>query len=93
MAQIKCSSCGEWNERKDEFCSNCGERLDVKKARKIRLKKEGKLPIKLEPSPLFEIKPEFPWWRKAILYIVRPIYWTFFSIISAILYLIAWIAA
>lgn len=93
MAEIKCSSCGAWNEKNVEFCASCGSRLDTRKARFIRLKKEGKLPTKLEPSPLFEIKPEFPWWRKAILYVVRPIYWTFFTLISGLIYLIAWIAA
>ena len=93
MAQIKCPSCGAWNDKGTEFCTSCGEQLDARKARLIRLKKEGKLPVKLEPSPMFEIKPEYPWWRKTILYIVRPIYWTFFSIISGIMYLIAWIAA
>jgi hypothetical protein len=93
MAQIKCTSCGAWNDKGAEFCTNCDARLDVRKARMIRLKKEGKLPKKLEPSPMFEIKPEFPWWRKTILYIVRPIYWTFFTIVSGIMYLIAWIAA
>jgi uncharacterized membrane protein YvbJ len=93
MAQIKCPSCGTWSNKGTEFCPSCGERLDARKARLIRLKKEGKLPVKLEPSPMFEIKPEYPWWRKAILYIARPIYWTFFSIVSAIMYLIAWIAA
>lgn len=93
MGQKRCSNCGTWNENEAEKCLECGELLDRKKARIIRLKKEGKLPLKIEPSPLFEIRPEFPWWRKLILYIVRPIYWTFFTIASFILYLIAWIAA
>lgn len=93
MAQIRCSNCGTWNDKGKEFCHSCDARLDVRKERFIRLKREGKLPVKLEHSPLFEIKPEFPWWRKTILYIVRPIYWTFFTIVSGIMYLIAWVAA
>lgn len=92
MAQKKCPSCGEWNENQAKKCIKCNELLDRKEARVIRLRKEGRLPINIEPSPLFEIKSEFPWWRKLILYIIRPIYWTFFIIIGGILYIVAWVA-
>ena len=93
MSQIKCNACGTWNKQNIENCSECGEMLDRKKANFIRLAKEGKLPKKLKPSPLFEIKANDPWWKKTILYIVRPIYWTFFGIVSFLLYLVAWVAA
>jgi hypothetical protein len=92
MAQKKCPSCVAWNEANAEKCVHCGELIDRKKADYVRLKKAGKLPIKLEPSPLFEIKEHYPWYLKLLLYIVRPIYWTFFGIISFILYLVAWVA-
>lgn len=90
--QIKCSSCGKWNEKGSEHCLHCGELLDRKKADYIRLKKQGKLPKKLKHSPLFEIKETYPWWLKLIIYIVKPIYWTFFGIASVLLYIIAWLA-
>lgn len=93
MAQKKCSSCESWNQQDAKKCSNCGELIDRKKARFERLKKEGKLPKKMEPGPLFEVKSHYPWWKKTLFYVIRPIYWTFFFIVSFILYLIAWVAA
>ena len=92
MAQKKCPSCGAWNEESAEKCSNCGEYIDRKKSDFVRLKKSGKLPLKIEPSPLFEIKAHYPWYLKLVLYIVKPIYWTFFGIISVVLYIVAWVA-
>ena len=93
MAQKICPSCGAWNKQDAEKCSSCGELIDRKKARFEKLKREGKLPLRIEPGPLFEVKPHYPWWKKVIYYIFRPIYWTFFSIVSFILYLVAWVAA
>lgn len=93
MSQQKCPSCGEWNEFGVEKCTFCGEFMDRKKAFIIKQKKEGKSIKKIEPGPLFEIKADYPWWKKGILYIIRPIFWTFFSIISFFIYIIAWIAA
>lgn len=93
MSQKKCPSCGAWNDGSAEKCSSCGELMDRKKAFIIKQKKEGKFVKKIEPGPMFEIKDSYPWWKKGVLYIVRPIFWTFFSIISGIMYLIAWLAA
>ncbi|MCC5923048.1 MAG: hypothetical protein JJT77_04605 [Crocinitomicaceae bacterium] len=93
MNQKRCSACGAWNHRDNTHCSECGEMLDRRKARIEKLKKEGRLPVVLKETPLLEIKPHYPWYLKLLIYIVKPIYWTFFFIASGIMYLIAWIAA
>jgi hypothetical protein len=93
MGQKKCPSCGKWNDGTKEECAFCGAMLDHKKEVEKKLRLQGRLPKKIEPSPLFEIKPEYPWWRKTILYIVAPIYWTFFGIVSFFVWLVVWAAA
>lgn len=93
MGQKKCPSCGTWNEADAEKCVNCGELIDRKKADYVRLKKQGKLPLEIKTSPIFDIKPHYPWYLKAVLYVIRPIYWTFVAIISVILYFVVWAAS
>jgi|GEM_PF-4773919 len=93
MGQKKCVECGCWNEGAVDTCSSCGQLLDTNKKEQVRLKKLGKLPLKIKESQLFEIKPEYPLWRKTILYILRPIYWTFMVIASFFIWLTVWISA
>jgi hypothetical protein len=93
MAQKKCPSCQQWNNHSNPECAHCGALLDYHQESIRKQKQQGKFVKKLEPSPLFEIKPEYPWWRKTILYIVAPIYWTFFGIISFFIWLVVWASA
>lgn len=93
MSQKRCSSCGYWNDGSVESCVSCGELLDANKKEQVRLKKLGKLPVHVEESALFEIKAEYPLWRKVILYIVRPIYWLFMIIAGFFVWLAVWASA
>ncbi len=93
MAQKKCSSCGTWNDASSTECAACGELLDLREKEQVRLKKLGKFPVHVEESALFEIKPEYPLWRKIILYIVRPIYWFFMIIAGFFVWLAVWASA
>jgi len=93
MAQKKCSSCGKWNDKLSPTCGLCGELLDLQKKEQVRLKKLGRLPVKQEESALFEIKQEYPLWRKIILSILRPIYILFMIIAGFFVWLAAWVSA
>ncbi|MDG0974337.1 MAG: hypothetical protein P8O07_09305 [Crocinitomicaceae bacterium] len=93
MIKKKCSSCGTWNDGSSSTCSACDELLDLRKKEYERLKKLGKLPIEAKEHILFEIKPEYPVWRKTVLYIIRPVYWLFVIVSGFFLWLAAWVSA
>lgn len=93
MSQKRCSSCGFWNDGSLELCVSCGEMLDFREQEQVRFKKSGKLPVHVEESGMFEIKPEYPMWRKVILYIVRPFYWLFMIIAGFFVWLAVWASA
>lgn len=93
MQEKKCPSCSQWNKGELTVCQFCGKSLDKNELIFQDRKSKGLIPEKVPESEFFEIKPEYPWWRKAILYIVRPIFWAFFGIISAITWFVAWASA
>lgn len=93
MQEKKCPTCGKWNPGSLTNCSSCGGLLDKNELLFEARKKKGLIKEREPEGELFEIKPEYPWWRKGILYFIRPVYWIFFYIISGFVWLIAWVSA
>jgi hypothetical protein len=93
MQEKKCPSCGEWNKGELSICAYCGKSLDKNELLYQDRKRKGLIRPKVVEGEIFEIKAEYPWWKKALLYFIRPIYWTFFYIVSAIVWLVATVSA
>jgi len=56
-------------------------------------KRQGLIPSFPETRPFMEIKDSYPWPIKVILQIVRPVYFTFMFVISALLWFVVWASA
>lgn len=90
-----CPTCKTWNVYKpeDKNCLNCGSLLDKNEIIYEEKKRKGLIPPFPKPKPFLEIKESYPLILKIVLYIIRPVYFTFMFIISAILWFVVWAAA
>lgn len=91
----RCPNCQSWGTflETEKNCHNCGSLLDKNEIIFEDKKRKGLIPKFPQPRPFLEIKPSYPIILKIILHIIRPIYFTFMFIISAILWLVVWAAA
>lgn len=90
---MHCGAWSEWNRKPDDRCTFCGELLDPDALRlsEARQKWEQKQEKQLSFS-LIEIHPHDSAFTRFWKRIVQAFQITFFSILSFILWLIAWLA-
>ncbi len=90
-----CPNCKTWSSYsvEERNCVNCGSLLDKNEIIFEEKKRKGLIPAFPKPRPFLEIKDSYPFLFRVVLHIVRPIYFTFMFIISAILWLVVWAAA
>lgn len=93
--QKRCPNCKAWNtySQDDKKCVDCGSLLDKNEIIYQDKKRKGLIPEFPKPRPFLEIKASYPLILRIILHIIRPIYFTFMFIISAILWFVVWAAA
>jgi uncharacterized membrane protein YvbJ len=90
-----CPNCGKWDfyAETDKICKNCGSLMDKNKIIYEDRKKKGLIPKFKKPKPFLQIKAHHPWYYKALLYVIKPIIYVFFLIVSIITYIIVWLTA
>lgn len=90
-----CPNCQTWSTyvSDEKNCPNCGSLLDKNEIIFEEKKKQGLIPPFPKPKPFMEIKESYPFLLKLVLHVIRPVYFTFMFIISAILWFVVWAAA
>jgi hypothetical protein len=90
-----CPNCKTWSSysSEDKNCKNCGSLLDKNEIIYQEKKSKGLIPPFPQPKPFLEIKDSYPWYLKAILHFIKPIYFVFMFVVSAILWFVVWAAA
>jgi len=90
-----CPACKNWGIYKidEKYCNYCSTLLDKNEIVFEEKKRKGLIPHFPKQKPFMEIKPGYPWLIRVIMHIIRPIYFVFMFVISAILWLVVWAAA
>ena len=91
----RCPNCQHWASYNidEKHCKNCDSLLDKNEIIFKEKERKGLIPKFPEPRPFLEIKTSYPLVLRLLLYIIRPIYFTFMFVISAILWLVIWASA
>jgi hypothetical protein len=95
ISEKLCPNCKIWSSYslEERQCKNCGSLLDKNEIIYQEKKRNGLIPPFPKTRPFLEIKDSYPLVLRLILQILRPIYFTFMFIISAILWFVVWAAA
>ena len=95
LTEKLCPNCKTWNRyhNDNKNCVHCCSLLDKNEIIYEDKKRKGLIPPFPQPRPFLEIKDSYPWILRAILHIIRPIYFVFMFVISAILWFVVWAAA
>jgi hypothetical protein len=91
----RCPNCNHWDsyELDEKQCKNCDSLLDKNEIIFVEKERKGLIPKFPEPRPFLEIKESYPLVLRLLLHFIRPIYFTFMFVISAILWLVIWASA